>query len=135
MKILKNLFASKEVKAALGILDELDYICDSPAFQLPRKVVESAILEQQEKFSIALKEQGITPRQKVYAMLEWIAGDYVTSGSPNLFVYRGLLNPTGEALLNVYDIIIDQMRRIDCISEEQAQKQKSDIRERIKEVS
>lgn len=134
MVFFKKIFASKEVKAALGVLDELDYICDSPAFKLARKVVESTILARQEKFAITLKKQGRSPRQKVYSMLESVAGDYLESGSRDFFVYRGLLTPTGEELLTVYDRIIDHMREINYISKEEAQKQKSDIRERIKEA-
>ncbi len=134
MKFLKKIFASKEVNTALGVLDELDYICDSPAFQLARKVVESTILARQEKFAIALKKQGRTPRQKVYSMLESVVGDDLESGYHDFFVYRGVLTPTGEELLKVYDRIIDQMREIDYISEEEAQRQKSNIRDRIKEA-
>ena len=134
MKILKKLFASKEVKAALGILDELDYAFDSPAFQLVREVVETAILEQPEKFINIIKEQGITPRQKVYSMMEHVAGDYLEGGSLDFFVYRGLLNPYGKELLRVYDLIIDRMKEIDCINDEEAEKQKNDLRDRIKEV-
>lgn len=133
-KFFKRAFASKEVKAALGVLDELEYICDSPAFQLVRRVVESTILARQGKFAIALKKQGRTPRQKVYSMLESIAGDELGSGKRDFFVYRGVLTQTGEELLTVYDRIIDQMREIDYISEEEAQKQKNDIRNCIENV-
>lgn len=134
MKILKKLFASKEVKAALGVLDELDYECNSYAFRLVRKQVELAILEQPEKFVSTIKRQGRTPRQKVYSYLEKIAGDYLESGSRDYYVYRGLLNPNGEQLLRVYNHIIDRMKQIDFISEEEARKQKGDIQERIKEA-
>jgi len=134
MKFLRKIFASKEVKAALGVLDELDYECNSYAFQLVRKQVESAILEEPEEFVSIITRQGKTPRQKIYSYLEKVAGDYLECGSRDYYVYRGLLNPTGEQLLRVYDRIIDQMREIDYISEEEARKQKSNIRKRIEEV-
>ena len=134
MKILKKLFASKEVKAALGVLDELEYTCDSYAFQLVRKQVESAILENPQKFIRAIEKQNRTTRQKVYSMLEHVAGDYLECGSHDFYVYRGLLNPAGEDLLRAYDVIIDRMKEIDYVSDERAAKQKSNIRERIKEA-
>ena len=133
-KFFRKLFDLKEVKAALGVLDELDYICNSSDFQLARKIVESTILARQDKFAIALKKQGRTPRQKVYSMMESAVGDYLESGRHDFFVYRGVLTPTGEELLKIYDRIIDQMREIDYISEEEAHKQKNNIRDRIKET-
>lgn len=132
MKFLKKLFAPKEIMAAIGVLDEFDYSCNSPAFRLVREVVESTILEQSEKFISVIKEQGITPRQKIYSIMERVAGDYLESGSIDFFVYRGLLNPCGEELLRIYDLIIERMREIDCISDEEARKQKSEIRKCIK---
>lgn len=134
MKFLKKIFASKGVKAALGVLDELDYECKGYAFPLIREQVELAILEQPEKFVSVLKSQGRTPREKVYSMLESVAGDYLEGGSSDYYVYRGVLNPTGQQLLKVYDHIIERMKKDGCISEEEAQKQKSDIQDRIKEV-
>ncbi len=134
MKFLKKIFASKEVKAALGVLDELDYECNSHTFSLVREQVELAILEHPEKFVNVLKSQGRTPREKVYSMIESVAGDYLECGSRDYYVYRGLLNPTGEQLLKVYGHIIDRMKEDGCISEEEAQKQKSDIQDRIKEA-
>ena len=128
MKFFKRLFAPKEVKAAIGVIDEFEYSCNSFAFRLVREVVESIILEQSEKFVSVIREQGITPRQKVYSMMEHVAGDYLESGSLDFFVIRGLLNFCGEELLRIYDLIIDRMREINCISDEEARNQKSDIR-------
>lgn len=148
MKFLKKLFAPKEVKTAIGVIDEFEYSCNTSAFRfvvrlvpdlnrwvdpfsLVREVVESTILEQSEKFISVIKEQGMTPRQKVYSMMEHVAGDYLESGSLDFFVYRGVLNFCGEELLRIYDLIIDRMREIDCVSDEEAKKQKSDIRHSI----
>ena len=136
MKFLKKIFASKEVKAALGVLDELDYECNSHTFSLVREQVELAILEHPEKFVNVLKSQGRTPREKVYSMIESVAGDHLESGSYDFFIAgaRGFLNPCGEELLKVYGHIIDRMEEDGCISKEEAQKQKSDIQDRIKEA-
>lgn len=136
MKFFKKIFASKEVKAALGVLDELNYEYNNHAFRLIREQVELAILEQPEKFASVLKSQGRTPREKVYSMLEGVAGDYLESGSRDFFIpmTRGFLNPFGEQLYKVYKDIIDRMERDGCISKEQAQKQKNDIQDRIKEA-
>ncbi len=134
MKLMKRLFASKEIKAAIGVLDEFEYSCGTSVFQSVRELVESAILENPEKFINAIKEQGINPRQKVYSMMEYVAGDYLESGSLDFFVYRGLLNPWGTELLRIYDLIIERMKEIHCISDEEAVKQKNDIRNCIKNV-
>lgn len=131
MRLLKKLTASSEVKAAIGVLDEFEHSCNSHAFQLVRQPVESAILDNRERFAAAIKDQGRTPRGKVYSMLENVAGDYLQSGSTDFYVYRGLLNPCGEELLKIYDLIIDGMRQIECITQEQAEKQKNDIRDCI----
>jgi len=136
MEFLKKIFASKEVKAAIGVLDELDYEYNSHVFRLVRKQVEGAILEEQKQFAEILKQQGRTPRQKIYSFLEKVAGDYLESGSYDFFIAgtRGSLNPRGEELLKVYGHIIDRMKKDGYISEEEAQKQKSDIQDRIKEA-
>jgi hypothetical protein len=73
----------------------------------------------------------MTPRQKVYSMMERVAGDYLESGSLDFFLFRGALNLCGEELLRIYDLIIDRMMEIDCISDEEARNQKSDIRNSI----
>lgn len=128
MRLLRKVTASSTVKAAIGVLDEFEHSCSSPAFHLVRDPVESAILNDRDRFVSAIKEQGRTPREKVFSMMEHVAGDYLESGSLDFFVYRGLLNPCGEEMLRIYDLIIDRMLEISCVTEEQAKKQKSDIR-------
>ena len=137
MKFFKKLFAPREVKIALGVLDELDYEGNTHGYHLPsfvREPIELTILKYPEKFVSELKSQGRTPRQKVYSMIEHVAGDHLQCGSFNYCFCMGKLTPAGEQVLKIYDYIIDRVKEEGCVSEEEAQKQKSDIRNCIKNV-
>jgi hypothetical protein len=69
MKFLKKAFAPKEVRAALGILDEAecrfdrDGLFDSDAFKLVRKFIEKALLAKPNDFVRLIQESGRTPRE------------------------------------------------------------------------
>ena len=134
MNFIKKMFAPKEVKAALISLHDIERKCSNVAFQKPVKVVESVILSNQRKFVLAIKEQGVSPHHKVCSMLENVAGDYLESGRPDLFIYRGVLSPQGQELLRAYDTLLDEMKETDYISEAEAAKQKNDIRACIEQV-
>ena len=133
MKFIKKLLAPKEVKAALGVLDEASYTFDSVGFQLVREHIEKIILSQLDK-SVDVIQKGMTPRQWVYITIANIAGDLVESG--NYHIYRGVLNPLGSGndLLKLFDAAIDQLTQIGALDAKDAKKQKATIRDNIKSV-
>ena len=140
MKFLKKLFAPSEVRAARRVIDEIKYelVSQYPSceilFRTIRQVIETTILEQPQKFASVIANQGMNPLIKVLSMIEHVAGDYLKSGDREFFIYKGTLNYRGEDLLRLYDYNIDQMVKHGGATEAEAQKQKSDIRNHIKEV-
>ena len=133
MRFIKKLFAPKEVKAALGVLDEASYTFDSVGFQLVREHIEKIILSQPDKY-VDVIQKGMTPRQWVYITIANIAGDLVESG--NYHIYRGVLNPLGlgNDLLKLFDAAIDQLTQIGALDAKDAKKQKATLRDNIKSV-
>jgi len=129
MKFLKKLFAPKEVRAALGVLDEANYKFNSTAFQLVRNQVEEIILARPKEFARVI-QKGNTPRQWVYSSIANRAGDHVESGQHHF--YRGALNPLGEDLLRLFDSAVDELVRLGAVDADNAETQKVAIRESIK---
>ena len=133
MKALRRMFASKEVRAILGVLDEADCRFDCPAFQMVKKQIEDLVLGHPDRVAAKVRE-GISPRQSVYSWIANIAGDHVESG--HYHIYRGVLNPMGmgEDLLRIFDAASDELVQIGSVDADYAAKQKAGIRENIKTV-
>ena len=133
MSFIKKFLAPKEVKAALGILDEASYRFDSEGFRLVREFIEKIIFSEPNKY-VDVIQKGMTPRQWVYSAIANIAGDLVESG--NYHIYRGVLNPLGDGydLLKLFDASIDQLTQIGVLDAKDAKKQKAAIRDNIKSV-
>jgi hypothetical protein len=133
MNFLKKILAPKEVKAALGILDEASCTFDNEAFQLVRSHIEKIILTKPDEF-VNLIQNGMSPRQWVYTTIANIAGDLVESG--NYHMYRGVINPMGlgNDLLKLFDAAIDELTKIGALGAKKAKTEKAAIRENIKSV-
>ena len=133
MIILKKLFAPKEIRGVLGVLDEAECRFDCPAFKMIRNIIEKAVLANSNGVAKKIRD-GLSPRQSAYSMIANIAGDHVESGQYH--IYRGVLNPMGigEDLLKIFDAAVDEMVTISAVDKEYAEKQKKGIRENIKTV-
>lgn len=133
MIILKKLFAPKEVRGVLGVLDEAECRFDCPAFKMIRNIVEKAVLANSDDVAKKIRN-GLSPRQSAYSMIANVAGDHVESGQYH--IYRGVLNPLcmGGDLLQIFDAAVDEMVTIGAVDMEDAEKQKKDIRENMKTV-
>lgn len=133
MKFFNKLNASKEVKAALGILEEASCTLDNSAFQMVRDQIEEIIMNRPDEFTELVKK-GTSPRQWVYSIIANITGDLVESGKYHLT--RGYLNPMGpgENILQLFDMAVDELVGTNTIDEKDAKEQKSTIRENIKSV-
>jgi len=131
MNFLKKIFAPKEIRAALGILDEATYTFDNEAFQLVRNYVEKILLAKPEEF-VSVVQNGMPPRQWIYTTIANIAGDLLESGSYH--IYRGVLNPLGLGpdLLKLFDAAIDELTKLEALDTKRAEIEKEAIRENMK---
>jgi len=148
MSLFSKLTAAKEVRAALGVLDEIactrvsnSGICipsantwhDSEAFQIVRNEIEKVILAHSNEF-VRMVQDGTSPREWVWSAISNIAGNHVESGEYHF--YRGALNPLGpgEYLLQLYDTALDELVRMGAMEADYARQEKAALRKNIKDV-
>ena len=131
MKIIKRILAPKEVRTVLSVLDELSLEFNSDAFQTIRRQIEDAMLRDSKKVVNQVKE-GASPKELVYYAIANFAGDYIESGEYH--VYRGILNPTGEDFLRIFDRAVDKLVKIGSVNIEDGKEQKAGIRKNIRSV-
>ena len=133
MKFLKRIFAPKEVRIVINVLNELSMELDSEACRKIRGEIEKSILGDYKNVVSQVKD-GASASQLIYFSIANIAGDYVESG--NYHIYRGVLNPLGMGndLLSLFDIAVDRLLEEGAISEKEAKTQKTGIRRNIKGV-
>ena len=131
MKILKKILAPKAVRITLNIIDEVGCELDGEAFPSIRNQIEEALLSNPDEVMSALSE-GFTPRQQAYWAIANLSGHHLESGHNH--IYRGILTSFGEDLLRLFDMSIDQLSRINAISDREAEAQKQEIRKNIKGV-
>lgn len=133
MNFLKKVFAPKEVRAAIGVLDELESQFDCDAFRIIRRQIEQMILARPYEFAGVVRG-GMTARQWILGTVSNIAGDHAESGQYH--AYRGMLNPMGpgEDFLKIYDATVDEGVRMGFVDKEFAEKQKAGLRDKIRTV-
>ena len=132
-KVLKKLFAPKEVRLVFGLLDEASHKFGYSSFELVRGLVERYTLDNTAEITKSVRN-GIPPRTILYAAIANYSGDLIASGQYHM--YRGVLNPMGKGgdLLAIFDGSIDEMNNMGAIDDREADEQKSGIREQIKMV-
>lgn len=131
MKAFKKRFASKEVKEALDVLNEIASEFDYAGLQFLWDKLEGAILAGNKEIVARVKE-GVSPRVLVYNAIVILAGDLVTTGEYH--VYRGALGVVGHNLLKLFDKAIEGLAQNGAIAANCADEQKAEIREAIKNV-
>lgn len=134
MSFLKRLLASKEVRAGLGVLDELECdFDDSASFKLVRGPVERLILSDQRQFTSMIGPE-MSARQWVLAACCNVAGDILESGE--FHVYRGMLDPMGPGpgLLKIFDKTVNALVSMGAATEEFADKQRMQLRKNLQSV-
>lgn len=135
MNFLKKAFAPKEVKAALGTIEEAAYRfqAEAFAFQLVRTKMEGWLLDNQSRFVRLICESGgRSTREWVYSQIGNVAGDLLESGEYH--VWRGALNPTGNELLLMFDASQDELLQMKAVDERYVIEQKAIIRKNIQEA-
>ncbi len=131
MKTLTRMFASKEVKAVLGVLDEADQRFNCPIFERVKKQIEQEVLAHADDVT-NLIVKGNSAREIVFTTITDITGDLVESGQ--FHIYRGVLNPMngGEDLLRIYDAAVDELLQIGAVTKDHAANCKESLRRNIK---
>jgi len=135
INFLKKAFAPKEVKAALGALDEASYRFQTEAFHMVRNLIERSLLANPNAFVRLIHESGgRTPREWVYSQIGNIAGNLLESGQYH--IYRGVLNPMGPGndLLKMFDATYDELLQMKAVDENYATEQKAATRRNIQGV-
>jgi hypothetical protein len=120
---------SKEVKAAIGILDELNLSFDTDSFNAIRKRIEEQILHNSSQFTDLIRN-GTNPRVWVLSSFVNLAGDSLESGVFHL--YRGVLNDEGKEYLKSFNYLIDELVVLREIDQETAKIQKETMLDLIR---
>ena len=130
---IQKSFNKKEVKEALGILEEVGRKFGNGGFDLVKGCVEKSILSETDQF-IDVVRKGRSVRKYVYSMIANTSGDMAESGQYH--IYRGVLNPMGpgEDLLKIFDSAMDELVRLGDMDEKNAHEQKEAIRKNIQGV-
>lgn len=136
MRFLRKILSSKEVRAALAILDEASYMFDhhhgylSGAYQLVRDIIEQVILDNPSEFTQVIRN-GKSPREYIYSDIANTAGDLLESGQYH--IRRGHLNPIGpgEDLWRLFNAALDELVRIGAIEPKVADEEKAAILKNI----
>ncbi len=124
---------SKKILLAKSILKEAEDEYPRPAFDLIHEEINSRLFKFSKQFDEAAKDTKI--EQIVYATIGEIAGDLAESG--RFHIYRGVFDPStgiGEDLLKIYDDSADKLVQMGAIDKDFAKRQKSTLRNRIKQV-
>jgi hypothetical protein len=79
-----------------------------------------------------MHEQNISPRRTACSWINNVAGDFLESGQYH--IYRGALNPVGEAYLQIFDKSTDILFEVGDMTKERAEQHKQDMRKCIQGV-
>ena len=132
MKIIKRIFAPKEVKVTLNIIEELSLEWGyTQAFREIRSEIERSILDDYKNVVSQVKD-GASARQLIYFSIAFFAARCVKSG--RYHIWTGVLTGIGSDLLSLFDMAIDRLLESGAISEKEAKEQKAGIREIIEYV-
>lgn len=127
---IKKSFSKKEVKEAIGVLEEASQKFGSGGFDLVKEHVEKSILSDTQQF-IEVVRKGRSIRKYVYSMIANTSGDMVESG--RYHIYRGVLNPMGpgEDLLKIFDSTMDELVKLGDTDQKNADEQKEAVRKNM----
>lgn len=133
MGLFRNLFLNREVKGAIGILDEFAVRFRGSGFERVRDQVEAGF--RKHPHDLASIVNGGTPlRQIVMQALANTAGDHIVSG--HYHPHRGVLDPSGPGneILRLFDAAVDELVQMNAIDPDFAATRKGELRERIGDV-
>lgn len=131
--MLKKIFASKEVKAVIDVLNELALeFKEFTMFRDVRIQVEKIVLKNAKHITKVMIEQDIKPRRTAYSWINNVSGDMLESGQYH--IYRATLSPMGQELLKIFDISTDKLVELGDMDKAKASEQKEAIRKNIKTV-
>jgi len=146
MKSLKKLFASKEIKEILGILDAANNKFEpsrrtlfpyQEAFRIVRNEIENVIFLDPKEFTQyirGLKSDGRSLHGWVYSSIANMAGSKVETGQYHL--HRGYLNEMspGPSLLELFNSAVDELVQMNEVDAHFAAEQKKALLKNIETV-
>ena len=133
MGLLNNLFLEKEIKAIIGVLLELEFEFKvNPHYEEVRSLTENLILKNKDEILSFMRQKRTSPRLVAILHVNFIADNLVSNGKNHSF--RGTLNTSGAAYLNIFDKSTDLLLQVGHLSTEEAVNHKKNIRDRIQQV-
>ncbi len=133
MSFLNNPLLEKEIKAVLGVLDELDYeFKEFFCFKDVRNLAEKIIIKNKNDIIKIMHDQDISPRRTACSWINNVSGNFLESGQYH--VYRGVLNHIGKEYLKIFDKSTDMLFEVGDMSKERAEQHKQDMRKCIQGV-
>lgn len=138
MYFIKRIFASKELRSALGTIDELDLIFSKSSiggsgFEIIKKQLTTYVLRN-EKELIEFNLNGQTPRVSVLFATAKMAKNQLMTGKYH--IYRGVLNnlSEGPSFKYIYHKVIDFLVKAGRLSEEDAIYSRDQLNELIRDT-
>ena len=133
LKIFKRMFASKEVRGVLGVLDEADCKFNCQAFTMIKGLIEDTVFKNSADIEAGVCD-GKSPRELAYYLIYNIAADHLESG--RYHAWYGILNPTGIApeLRRIFNAASDELVHIGVMDAEDAAKDKIELLKNIEEA-
>jgi hypothetical protein len=138
MNFIKRIFSSKELKAALGVIDECDVLFSNSSlggngFDIIKSELK-AYMHKNEKNLIDHIEKGQSPRACVLFAIATMTKNQIISG--NYHIYRGVLNNLsgGSSLQSIYNQSLDLLVKEGRLTEEDSKYSKDQLRKAIEEM-
>jgi len=131
MNLFKRSMMPKEIKAVLGVLDELELEFTTPVFKVVREPIERALTKHQERILQEMQE-GVSARSAALQLIANFCRMALSSGHNH--IYRGVLNSTGEQFLALFDKAVETNLQLGHGDAELAAAQKECVRNEIAEM-
>lgn len=130
--MFKTLFTPKPIKLLLNELDLFEHNADLSGFHLVKQKVIQNIKANKVAFAKAMTDTRISSEQIIAAEIANVSGDMLETGE--YCIYRGILSPSGEQLMALFQRALDELVRIGAISEEKKLEDIGGLRSTIRSV-
>jgi hypothetical protein len=141
MDFIKKIFETRETNLILSELENLNYYFESDsihslefmyAWEYVYKQTKSNIFKNSKILTKEVKEKVSTPKIIVLNLIAKLTSIQVSSG--NHHIYRGILNPTGKELKNIFYKVMNNLKELKAYNEEEIKSFKEELEENIKIV-
>ena len=141
MDFIKKLFETRETNLIISELENLHYYFESDsihslefmyAWEYVYKKTKDNIYKNSKVLTKEVKEKVSTPKIIVLNLIAKLTSIQVGSG--NHHIYRGILNPTGKELKNIFYIAMNKLKELKAYNDEEIKSFKEELDENIKNV-